>query len=198
MTPGPDTTPRELLTRLLDYIAEQARDIDPGSFRLANAKGFLKRHRDLAGLPGVEFDVDIEGDHLWLRVQRLQAGKPPAADAQIAGLLRIGEDPFGAKPAIDEAALRARLAPTLAGRSEEERAQIEARARAALVAQEVAHRRKDSRKRDIVAMPAHLKIDGEVRDLAVRELVCELAQVVGVSLSAATDADHEGDIGGDA
>jgi hypothetical protein len=47
-------------------------------------------------------------------------------------------------------------------------------------------------------MPAHLKIDGEVRDLAFRELVRELAQVVGVPLSAATDADHEGDIGGDA
>jgi very-short-patch-repair endonuclease len=132
MTPGPDTTPRELLTRLLDYIAEQARDIDPGSFRLANAKGFLKRRGDLAGLPGVEFDVDVEGDHLWLRVQRLQAAKPPAPDAQIAGLLRIAEDPFGAKPAVDEAALKARLAPMLDGRPPEERAQIEARARAAI------------------------------------------------------------------
>ena len=41
---------RDLLTRLLDYIEEQAKDIDPRAFRLSSAKGFVKRRADLAGL----------------------------------------------------------------------------------------------------------------------------------------------------
>jgi hypothetical protein len=59
-----ELTSRDLLTRLLDYIEEQAREIDPRAFCLTNVSGFLYRRDKLALLPGVEFDVGIEGDHL--------------------------------------------------------------------------------------------------------------------------------------
>lgn len=53
---GHSVNPRDLLSRLLDYIEEQAKDIDPRVFRLANAKGFLKRRagmsRSLLNAPG--------------------------------------------------------------------------------------------------------------------------------------------------
>ncbi len=124
--------PRELLTRLLDYIEEQAKDIDPRAFRLANAKGFLKRPADLTGLPGVEFDVNVEGDHLWLRVQRLQASKPPALDETVSGFIRVSADPNGAKPSIEEAAMERRLAAAAVNKTPEERAELERRGRAAL------------------------------------------------------------------
>lgn len=122
---GQGANPRDLLTRLLDYIEEQAKDIDPRAFRLANAKGFLKRRADLAGLPGVEFDVNVAGDHVWLRVQRLQASKPPALDEKVKGLIRVSDDPDGAMPSIDETVLKARLAPASAGNTPEERAELE-------------------------------------------------------------------------
>lgn len=126
-------SPRDLLTRLLEYIEEQAKDIDPRAFRLASAKGFLRRRADLAGLPGVEFDLSVEGDHVWLRAQRLQASKPPALDERAKGLIRVSDDPNGAKPSIDEAGLKARLAPASAGKTPEERAEIERRVRAELI-----------------------------------------------------------------
>ena len=49
-----------------------------------------------------------------------------------------------------------------------------------------------------MTMPTHLEVDGEVHDLAVRELVRKFTEVIEVPLSAATDADHEGHFGGDA
>ena len=64
---------RSMLIDLLAYIEEQAKVIDPRVFRLSSARDFLKRRSDLAGLPGVDLDLSVEGDHVWLRVQRLHA-----------------------------------------------------------------------------------------------------------------------------
>lgn len=122
----------ELLTRLLDYIGEQAKDINPRAYRLANAKGFLKRRAELIGLPGVEFDLNVQGDHLWLRVQRLQAHKPPAPDENFKELIHVSEDPDGAKPAIDEPAMKARIAAAAVDKTSEERGELERRDRAVL------------------------------------------------------------------
>jgi very-short-patch-repair endonuclease len=124
--------PRDLLTRLLDYIGEQAKEVSPRAYRLANAKGFVKRRADLAGLPGVEFDLNVEGDHVWLRVQRLQASKPPALDEKFKGLIRLSDDPNGVKPAIDDVAMKERIATAAAGKTLEERAELERRGRAVL------------------------------------------------------------------
>lgn len=115
-----DVNPRDLLARLLDYIEEQAREIDPRAFRLSNTNGFLKLRTDLAGLPGVEFDISVEGDHFWLRVHRLEAHKPPVLDERYTALIRISDNPAGAEPFIDEVAFKAHLLPAAEGRTAEE------------------------------------------------------------------------------
>src|ERR1700733_4995924 len=97
--------PRDLLICLLDYIKEQAKQINPAAYRLATAKGFQRQRRDIAGLPGVEFDIKVPGDHVWLRVPRLVAEPPPAPQPAHKPLLRFTPDPDGPTPSIDDAAL---------------------------------------------------------------------------------------------
>ena len=97
--------PRDLLICLLDYIKEQAKQINPAAYRLANAKGFQRQRADVAGLPGVEFDIKIAGDHIWLRIPRLIAEPPPTPRPDHKALLRINADPDGPPPSLDEAAL---------------------------------------------------------------------------------------------
>src|SRR5262245_39386006 len=114
---------RGLLTKLLDYIEEQAKEIDPRAFALANNRDFLKRCGDLAGLPGVSFDINVEGDHVWMRVDRLEAHRPPPLDVKFIGLIRVSDDPDGPPPAVDEPAFDARLAEAMRtkGAAESER-----------------------------------------------------------------------------
>ena len=97
---------RKLLTKLLDYIEEQAKEIDPRAFRLENGRDFLKTRGDLAGLPGVSFDINVEGDHVWMRVDRLEAHRPPALDPKVKGLIRVSDDPDGPPPALDDQAVK--------------------------------------------------------------------------------------------
>jgi len=115
-----DAISRKLLIRLLNYIEEQAKKIDPRVFQLANTKNFLKRHVDLKGLPGVDFDINIEGDHLWLRVQRLQANKPPVVEEKLKDLIYFSDNPNGIKPRINEETLRSRSEEELARKTPEE------------------------------------------------------------------------------
>ena len=95
-------SPRDLLKGLLEYIEEQAKEIDPKGYRLSAAKGFIRRNTELAGLPGLEFDLRPEGDHIWLRLARLEAHKPPIVPEPFKGLFKVSNDPFGAPPALDE------------------------------------------------------------------------------------------------
>lgn len=125
------TDARNLLHRLLDYIGEQAKDIDPRAYRLGALKGFVRRRQDIAGLPGVEFDLKVEGDHIWLRVSRLEANPPPRLPENHKGLFRISDDPDGPIPTLDEAALVHRLNKAAEGKSPDERAEIEALSRVA-------------------------------------------------------------------
>ena len=120
----------DLLHRLLDYIGEQAKDIDPHGFRLGTLKGFLRRRESIAGLPGIEFDLKVEGDHIWLRVPRLEAASPPPLSENQRGLFRINGNPDGPAPSLDEAAFRHRLVQAIAGKTKEEADELEARARA--------------------------------------------------------------------
>lgn len=122
----------ELLHRLLDYIGEQAKTVDPRGFRLTGHQGFLRRRVAIAGLPGVEFDIKVEGDHIWLRVPRLEAEAPPPVPENMKGLIRPGNDPNGTGPAIDEAGFSQRLAKASEGKTRKESEQIEVRGRAAV------------------------------------------------------------------
>lgn len=103
------TPQHERMTRLLDYVVEQAKDIDPGAFNLAKPPGFLKRPRDLRDLPGVNFNQQELGDHVWLSVQRLSADAPPAPPAPLAPLMVSAADPFGPAPRLNDVALVAHV-----------------------------------------------------------------------------------------
>ena len=120
--------PRELLVRLLDYIKEQAKQIYPQAYKLSSSRGLVKTRKDIAGLPGVEFDVRIEGDHIWLRIPRLAAEPPPNPPAP-RGLLRISLDPNGAEPTLDEAALLHYANAAVKDKDGEERSVAEVHAR---------------------------------------------------------------------
>jgi very-short-patch-repair endonuclease len=122
----------QLLTRLLNYVVEQSKDIDPRGFKLSNHKGFLKSKPDIQGLPGVDFDIKVEGDHAWLRVARLEANPPPGLNEKLKGLVIVDDNPSGQPPRIDEVALRHRLASGSAGKTPEEKQVAETNMRAAL------------------------------------------------------------------
>jgi very-short-patch-repair endonuclease len=124
---------RTLLTNLLGYIEEQAKEVDPTSFRLSANRGLLYGSTDLRGLPGVEFDIKVEGDHIWLRVARLIAHPAPALpDNKLRRVIRVSEDPGGEPPTIDEAGLKTSLNKTVAGQTGDQRALSLLRERAAV------------------------------------------------------------------
>src|SRR5579883_1564670 len=125
------TAPRALLVRLLNYIKEQAKEINPHAYRLAGTRGLVRMPRDISGLPGIEFDLRVEGDHVWLRIPRLAAARPPNPPATHKGIFRISSDPDGAPPALDESAFAHNLNKETANKTAEERARFEATARAA-------------------------------------------------------------------
>jgi hypothetical protein len=108
-----------LLTGLLDYIIEQGKEVDPRAYVLTGASDFRRFPKDLAGLPGVETDRKVEGDHIWLQVARLESGPPPALDEQSRPYISISDDPGGALPALNETALKHRLVTDRRSTSEE-------------------------------------------------------------------------------
>lgn len=114
------TTPQHgLLTRLLDYVVEQGKEIDPRAYVLKGDSDFRRFPKDLAGLPGVELDHKVEGDHIWLQVARLESTSPPVPDDQSRPYITISDDPNGPQPAINEAALKHRLVTDRRSMSEE-------------------------------------------------------------------------------
>jgi very-short-patch-repair endonuclease len=124
------TEPRRLLTRLLEYIEEQAKEIDPRQFCLGNAKGFIRRSDEIAGLPGVEYDIKVEGDHIWLRVARFTPSNAPAVPDQFRAFIRAANDPDGGAPILDDAAFRRWLNKTADGKAPDRRAELERQGRA--------------------------------------------------------------------
>ncbi|MDB6159357.1 MAG: hypothetical protein JWO04_3063 [Gammaproteobacteria bacterium] len=124
------TEPRRLLQRLLEYIEEQAKEIDPRQFSLSNAKGFIRRSTGIAGLPGVEYDIKVEGDHIWLRVARFTPTDAPAVPDQFRAFIRAVNDPDGSPPLLDDAAFRRWLNKTAEGKGPDRRTELEKQGRA--------------------------------------------------------------------
>ena len=118
--------------QLLDYVLEQDKDIDPRGFKLSTHKGFIKGKPDLQGLPGVDFDIKVEGDHTWLRIARLEAHSPPVlSDSRWAGVISVGDEPNGSAPRLDETVLTQRLTLAAQSKAALERPAFEAQFRAA-------------------------------------------------------------------
>src|ERR1700737_1347775 len=124
------TEPRRLLQRLLETVEEQAQEIDPRQFSLNNAKGFIRRSTEIAGLPGVEYDIKVEGDHIWLRVARFTPTDAPVVPDQFRTFIRAVNDPDGSPPLLDDAAFRRWLNKTAEGKSPDRRAELEKQGRA--------------------------------------------------------------------
>jgi len=123
-------SPRDLLTKLFQYIGEQLKDIDPRAFHLSRTKDFLRHPADLAGLPGVEFDIRSEGDHTWLRIPRLEAGQPPVVTAEFRPMISVSQNPNGTAPSLNEAALQQRVMELISHSTSANHAGLEANLRA--------------------------------------------------------------------
>ena len=99
-------TPAQLMSGLLDYLVEQAKDIDPAAFTLSTVTEFKKTYADLSTLPWVDFNADAEDGSAWLRVHRLEATSAPnLSEPELARFLMISDDPGANPPALKEAAL---------------------------------------------------------------------------------------------
>lgn len=109
-----------LMGRLLDYVVEQSKDIDPRAYTLTGVSDFRRFPKDLQALPGVELDRKVEGDHVWLQVQRLKANAAPKlADESLRPFITIIDDPMGPIPEANEKALKYQAAIDLRATSED-------------------------------------------------------------------------------
>lgn len=135
----PVTEQHGLLGRLLDYVVEQSKEIDPRAYTLSGASDFRRFPKDLAAMPGVDMDLKVEGDHIWLRVQRLDAKPAPkVSEETLRGFITVVDDPSGAPPAANETSLKHQR--VVEGRSAgEERAAILDASRRAKVAEVIDH-----------------------------------------------------------
>lgn len=119
------TSAATLLHKLPEYIHEQAKEIDPRCFRLSASKSLLWRREDLIGLPGLEFDLKVDGDHIWLCLHRPEAVPSPAVPIPYRDVIRASTDPMEPKLALDKKSLRHRLCQMSVDQTLEERATYE-------------------------------------------------------------------------
>lgn len=106
------TAPSKLLSDLLSYIVEQAKEINPEEFRLANSALFKRDAAQLTGMPGVHLNVQGVGDHVWLQVDRLSEVPPPVdgiAKEPLLRFIRIPNDP-DRHPEMNAEAVKAAVA----------------------------------------------------------------------------------------
>jgi len=71
--------PRHLLYSLLDYIRERAKDINPRAYQLSALSDRVFRRELLVGLPGVDMDIKVEGDHILVARRAPGRGQATAA-----------------------------------------------------------------------------------------------------------------------
>ena len=100
---------KDLLVGLLDYIQEQAKIVKPEGFRLSAHKGLRYFPADLSSLPGISFNVEAQGDHIWLRVERLEPQEAPVVPPELHSYVSAAADPYGRPPALNAAEVEAHL-----------------------------------------------------------------------------------------
>jgi AAA domain len=95
------------LNGLLDYVEALVKlDERPATLlaqhKLADGSQFILHQHELAGLPGITFDIsDIDGP-IWLRMERLQRTSPPQVDEACRAWVDVPNDPIK-PPVIREA-----------------------------------------------------------------------------------------------
>ena len=106
--------PRELLKSLFGYIEEQLKEIDPRGYHLPKIDGFKLVPNEVSQRPRVDLDGKTEGDHVWMRVCRLESTQPPEVKGEVAqALIRKSSNPFGPRPEVDENGIRQALLDAL-------------------------------------------------------------------------------------
>ena len=119
--------PRELLKSLFGYIEEQLKDVDPRGYHLSKIDGFKLVPNEVSQLPRVDLDVKTEGDHVWMRICRLESTQPPEIKGEVAQtLIRKSSNPFDLNPEVDENGIRQALLDALPeNATKEQRDEIE-------------------------------------------------------------------------
>ena len=79
------------MCKTISEALEQAKNIDPKGYHLSAAKGFIRRNTDLSGLPGLEFDLRPEGDHIWLHLARPAETESGEAEQQCSAECSFAE-----------------------------------------------------------------------------------------------------------
>jgi very-short-patch-repair endonuclease len=100
---------KDLLVGLLDYIQEQAKIVKPEGFRLSEHKALRYFPADLSTLPGISFNVEAQGDHIWLRVERIEPQLAPVVSTDIQPFVSAAADPYGRPPALISAEVEAHI-----------------------------------------------------------------------------------------
>jgi hypothetical protein len=100
------------LNGLLDYVEALVKlDERPATLlaqhKLADGSQFILHQHELAGLPGITFDVsDLDGP-IWARMDRLQRTTPPQVDEACRAWVDVPNDPI--KPPVIRDALHLRV-----------------------------------------------------------------------------------------
>lgn len=95
-------TPSELLSRLFEYAEESLKQLDPSSFQLSHTKNKFYAPGFLQSLPGLSFNLQLPGDNIWLKVDRLEEIRSPEPDkSPYKPVLTLSQNP-SQPPIIDE------------------------------------------------------------------------------------------------
>jgi hypothetical protein len=91
------------LNGLLDYVEALIKlDERPATqlaqHKLADGSQFILHQHELAGLPGITFDISDPDGPIWLRMERLQRTTSPQADAACRAWVDVSNDPTACNP----------------------------------------------------------------------------------------------------
>ena len=100
------------LIALLEYI-EQVEKLKRRAAFVVPDEFFVAYQADLKGLPGVQFNLQAEGDDLWLRVPRLLEQAPPAPIGELEPWLTLSKTPDKAPELKSERSVAEKNKPAL-------------------------------------------------------------------------------------
>jgi very-short-patch-repair endonuclease len=82
----------QLVLDLLSYIEQVEKLKSKPTFSVPN-EFFIAYQHELKGLPGLQFNLQIEGDDVWLRLPRLQEIAPPEPDDKLRPWVSLSKSP---------------------------------------------------------------------------------------------------------
>lgn len=83
---------QERLVQLLDYIKEAERALKRPQFSVPS-EFFCRWEHEIRGFEGINFDVPVEGEQIWLRISRLIEEVPPSPPNEIAEWIKLSKNP---------------------------------------------------------------------------------------------------------